>query len=135
MSCEEWRIVPGFPMHMVSSEGRIFSWYSQRFLKPGIGSHGYPKINLGFRKTRLVHVIVAEAFFGPRPVGHDVLHGDGNRTNPNLKNLRYGTRAENNADMVLHRTHSGFSATARRKAVETRDKNYPGWRQRSFGRS
>jgi hypothetical protein len=44
---------------------------------------------------------VAEAFLGPRPPKHDVLHIDGNRHNNCISNLRYGTRAEN-----LHSTYA-----------------------------
>lgn len=120
MTAERWAIVPGFPLHMVSSEGRIFSWHSQRFLKPGIGSHGYLKLNLALGKTKLLHAIVAEAFLGPRPVGMDVCHRDDNRLNPRLANLEYGTRASNIQATVRRRTHSGFSPEARRKAWITR---------------
>lgn len=120
MSAERWAIVPGFPLHMVSSEGRIFSWHSQKFLRPGIGSHGYLKLNLAFGKTKLLHAVVAEAFLGPRPAGLDVCHRDDNRLNPRLENLEYGTRAKNIQDTVRRRTHSGFSPEARRKAWKTR---------------
>lgn len=117
---EKWAVVPGFPMHMVSSEGRIFSWHSQKFLRPGIGSHGYLKLNLAMGKTKLLHAVVAEAFLGPRPAGLDVCHRDDNRLNPRLENLEYGTRAKNIQDTVRRRTHSGFSPEARRKAWKTR---------------
>lgn len=120
MSAERWAIVPGFPLHMVSSEGRIFSWHSQKFLRPGIGSHGYLKLNLAMGKTKLLHAVVAEAFLGPRPAGMDVCHRDDNRLNPRLENLEYGTRAKNIQDTVRRGTHSGLSPAARRKAWETR---------------
>ena len=125
---EEWRSIAGFPLHMVSSEGRVFSWYSQRFLRPGVGSHGYLRLNLGFGKSHTLHVIVAAAFLGPRPAGHVVRHKDGNRLNPCRDNLEYGTYAENAQDAVKHGTHSGMSKAARKKAVATRDRKYPGWR-------
>lgn len=120
MSMERWAIVPGFPLHMVSSEGRIFSWHSQKFLRPGIGSHGYLKLNLAMGKTKLLHAVVAEAFLGPRPAGMDVCHRDDNRLNPRLGNLEYGTRAKNIQDTVRRGTHSGLCPAARRKAWETR---------------
>lgn len=117
---EQWRRVRGFPLHMVSSEGRIFSWHSQRFLRPGIGSHGYWKLNLAFGKTLLLHIIVAEAFLGPRPRGQVVRHRDGNRQNPRRINLEYGTYVENTKDAIRHGTHSGLSPMARAKAWKTR---------------
>lgn len=117
---EKWRLVPGFPLHMVSSEGRVFSWHSERFLRPGLGSHGYWKLNLAFGKTRLLHLIVAEAFLGPRPRGHVVRHRDGDRKNSRRGNLTYGTYAENSQDAIRHGTHSGLSPVARAKAWKTR---------------
>jgi hypothetical protein len=117
---ERWAVVPGFPMHMVSSEGRVYSWHSQKFLRPGIGSHGYLKFNIAFGKTKLLHVVVAEAFLGPRPAGLDVCHEDDNRLNPKLSNLEYGTRAKNIQATVRRGTHSGKNPEARRKAWETR---------------
>ena len=117
---EQWRSIPGFPRHMISSEGRVFSWHSQKFLTPGIGSHGYLKLNLGFGKTRLVHVLVAEAFLGPRPAGQVVRHRDDNRQNPRLANLKYGTYAENTQDALRSRRHSGFSRERALKSWATR---------------
>jgi hypothetical protein len=117
---ERWRIIPGYPLHMVSSEGRVFSWHSQRFLRPGIGSHGYWKLNLAMGETHSLHVLVAEAFLGPRPVGYDVCHKDDNRLNPRLKNLEYGTRAKNIQATVRRGTHSGLNSAARAKAWATR---------------
>lgn len=117
---EEWRIVPGFPLHMVSSEGRIFSWHSGRFLRPGLGKHGYWKLNLAFGKTYLLHNIVAAVFLGPRQPGYVIRHKDGNRQNSRRDNLEYGTYAENTQDSIRHGTHSGFNPAARAKAWATR---------------
>lgn len=52
-----------------------------------------------------VHALVAEAFLGPCPEGEEVCHGDGNGRNNRLTNLRYGTRAANEADKDGHGTH------------------------------
>lgn len=116
---EEWRPVPGFPNYEVSSEGRVRSldcqvWggpragfyiKSGRILRPGVGSHGYPTIMLGRKGgTRTVHSLVAEAFIGPRPEGQEVRHKDGNRGNPKLENLHYGTRGDNVRDAIAHGT-------------------------------
>lgn len=51
-----------------------------------------------------VHRLVAEAFIGPRPESMEICHGDGNRMNNAVANLRYATRKENHANMVLHGT-------------------------------
>jgi len=54
------------------------------------------------RKHRFTHALVLEAFVGPRPKGFDGCHGNGVRTDNRLANLRWGTRKENQEDMVRH---------------------------------
>jgi hypothetical protein len=49
-----------------------------------------------------VHRLVAEAFLGPCPPGFEARHLDGNTANNNVRNLTWGTRAENVADTDRH---------------------------------
>lgn len=42
-----------------------------------------------------VHVLVAEAFLGPRPDGYDVCHGPAGKLDNSAANLSYGTRSKN----------------------------------------
>lgn len=58
----------------------------------------------GTRYWDFVHRLVAEAFFGPCPEGHYVLHGDNDPRNNRVENLRYGTPAENCSDKLIHGT-------------------------------
>jgi hypothetical protein len=51
-----------------------------------------------------VHHLVLEAFVGPRPAGHEAAHGDGDKTNNALANLRWATPKENAADRYRHGT-------------------------------
>jgi hypothetical protein len=52
-----------------------------------------------------LHVIVLTAFRGPKPTAaHQGCHGDGDKRNPRLSNLRWGTPRENINDQVLHGT-------------------------------
>lgn len=87
----------------------------ERLLKPVIASRtGYPRVSLrrdGRDTVRAVHVLVAEAFIGPRPPGHEVRHINGVRTDPGAHNLIYGTRSENMRDAVRHGTHPQASKT------------------------
>ncbi|MDX3713446.1 HNH endonuclease signature motif containing protein [Streptomyces europaeiscabiei] len=58
-----------------------------------------------------MHQIVAAAFLGPRPDGHDVRHLDGNPLNSALSNLSYGTRSENELDKARHGTNPNARKT------------------------
>lgn len=102
---ERWRPVVGFDdLYEVSNMGRVRS--RRRMLKPFLSlKGGYPQVTLsrvGKKYLRNSHKLVAAAFIGPCPRGQEVRHRDGNASNPRLDNLRYGTRAENEADKVLH---------------------------------
>ncbi len=63
------------------------------------------------RRRGYVHVMVAEAWHGPRPDGLLVVHYYDDPDHPAATNLRYGTHAENAAD--TRRNH-----IARRGVVE-----------------
>ena len=119
---EVWKDIPGFDGHYeVSNEGRVRSKkrvviranssplsVQERILKPVVGNHGYEVVQLslnGLAKPHTVHSLVALAFIGPRPPGHDVCHADGGRRNNLVTNLRYGTRLENVHDAQRHGTH------------------------------
>lgn len=118
---EEWRAVPGWSgYYEVSNEGRVRSvertihfedgrvrTYRSQLRATHLDGFGYQKLTLkraGKCSRILVHQIVAAAWIGPRPVGLEVCHNDGNKTNNNLNNLRYDTRAANHADSVRHGT-------------------------------
>lgn len=124
-TCEDeiWRDVVGYEgIYQVSNLGRVRSvdrldrknrLVKGRLIKtPKI--NGYPSFALhkdGKRITTAVHIQVAAAFIGPRPHGHQVAHNDGNPGNPSLRNLRYATPRENNADKHLHGTISRASGS------------------------
>jgi len=98
---EEWKAVEGFPKYQVSSFGRVQG--PRKLLTPEIMPNGYCRVNLydiGSKlKARLVHILVAKAFLGPKPTpDHEVAHWDGNKQNCRKDNLRWATRMENAAD-------------------------------------
>lgn len=113
----EWRQVPGAPDYDVSDDGRIFSRRrgSNRELNGWLDKKGYRKVFLyddsGKRLERFVHAVVCEAFHGPRPVGQDVRHLDGDKVRNTVDNLRYGSRSENELDKVRHGTHQNARKT------------------------
>lgn len=120
MSVENWRPVAGFEgQYEVSDWGRVRSLLSNtrfprlvpKILKP------YPRfqprpggrlramsVTTG-RKRPAVHILVLEAFVGPRPHRKfDGCHWDGDPSNNRLENLRWGTKRSNVADSIRHGT-------------------------------
>lgn len=69
-------------------------------------------------KTFKVHRLVLEAFVGRCPVGMQACHNDGNSLNNKLGNLRWGTAAENVADIARHGRRMIGSANHKAKLSE-----------------
>jgi HNH endonuclease len=97
---ERWAPAVGQVDHIVSDRGRV-----ARLLHV-VGGHKYPRVSIG-REKRYVHVMVAEAFHGPRPAGLLVLHHDDDPDHPHADNLRFGTHADNAADAKRNRASAG----------------------------
>jgi hypothetical protein len=104
LSPEIWLPVVGYEgIYSVSNRGRVRRDLANRGTKAGnilaqAIKNGYPMVSLwreGHRRNHLMHIVVAEAFVGPRLLGFDVNHKDGIRTNANAENLEYVTRSEN----------------------------------------
>lgn len=103
MQTEEWRSVVGWNgLYSVSDRGRIRNDRTQYILKPHRspknGKPGYCYAflsNNGFRLRPLIHRLVADAFLGPRPDGHQVNHKDGDKANNDVRNLEYVTASQN----------------------------------------
>jgi hypothetical protein len=113
---ERWADVPGYVgVYRVSDCGRVYSvprlcnvgrgkrMTKGRYLriKPGI----YPTVtlaNIGINTTRTIHSLVLEAFVGSCPDGMESCHGDGDKWNCNLSNLRWDTPSGNHSDRVRH---------------------------------
>ncbi len=119
-AAEEWRPVVGYEdRYLVSSLGRVISLpnakrHTPRFLSLYPCAFGYPSVNL-WRDNRMgrvrVHVLVLEAFVGPRPPGQEVRHLDGDSSRSVLSNLAWGTKSENGYDRVRHGTHTQAAKT------------------------
>ena len=115
---EIWRPLADWP-YDVSSVGRVRtqariltrrngSPYRVRsaMLRPAISDQGYPHVKLcrpGRQLDAKVHLLVAEAFHGPRPHrSAHCRHLDGDPANNRVENLAWGTATENSLDTVRH---------------------------------
>jgi HNH endonuclease len=104
--------IPEFPGYQVDTDGNVWSAkqnkLEERRLKPGKSSNGYLIVRLAKDlkyHTKLIHILVCEAFRGPRPsLKHEVRHLDGNTDNVALTNLVWGTASENQLDRRKHGT-------------------------------
>jgi hypothetical protein len=120
---DEWRDVVGYEgLYAISDAGAVWSVRADRLMRPG-ASRGYRRVHLcrdGIRRRFLVHVLVADAFFGPCPQGHERNHKNGNRADNRVENLEYVTRRENNlhAYRTLKRPTQQGSKHGRSKLIE-----------------
>jgi hypothetical protein len=102
MQKEVWRPVIFYPGAFVSTQGRVRDWKDIR--KPRISSsHVYPHVEIPYGGSKLTHEIVAETWLGPRPKGMYICHGNDNKLDARLANLRYDTPAANVLDKIWNR--------------------------------
>lgn len=101
---EIWKPVAGFEgFYEVSNLGRIKRIKAVpgatpgRILKPSTcGRYSIAHLSANGRLTyKTVHSIVAAAFHGTCPDGHEIDHKDANKKNNKASNLEYVTRQEN----------------------------------------
>lgn len=104
----DWRLARG-GRHMVSAQGEVWSLHRQRIIEGSLGKRGYRVIQIAEPGRRLIgrpiHILVAEAFLGPRPDGMEVRLLIGDKLDNRLENLTYGTHAQNMADVMEHGQH------------------------------
>lgn len=111
---ETWLPVTGFEgQYEVSDMGRVKTlhnrWGREAILTPHPLPRGHHQIQLmrdGRKVMRYIHVLVMEAFVGPKPPGHQTRHRNGVPGDNRLVNLHYGTQGENTKDSVQHGTHN-----------------------------
>ena len=118
---ELWKPVLGFEgRYEVSNQGRLraLDWvtvsslgrrrlFPARIMTPPTYENGYVVATLMKDRRPIrkgMHVVVCEAFIGPRPTGNVAAHGNGVRDDNRLENLRWASNSENEADKTAHGT-------------------------------
>ena len=92
----KWKMVVHYPNYAISEKGVVRNLNTGKSLRWQRNKRGgyYPFVNLylhGNRKNHTVHSLVAYAFLGPRPEGHEIHHKDSDIENPSAGNLEYVT--------------------------------------------
>lgn len=117
---EEWKDVTGYEgYYMVSSFGRVVSFQVKpRLLNPYIDKYGYYNVNIykdGKPKTCRVHRILMASFIENKYNLPCIDHIDGNKSNNNIKNLRWCTNKENQNNPI---TRSRMSKSMKKRISE-----------------
>lgn len=133
----KWRSVPGYEgYYEVSDQGDVRRIARSkgatvgRILAHRVGTDGYPYVHLAkdaVHRNRAVHILVLEAFAGPRPPGMEACHNDGDKRNAALSNLRWGTPSENNFDIVRHGRNVNANKTHCPRGHEYSEENTYRW--------
>lgn len=105
-----YRSVPGLPDYCVGDDGSVWSrLQSEKWRRMATKTRKDGRVCVdvrvdGHRVEYRVGTLVLLAFVGPRPVGMECCHWDGDPSNNHLYNLRWDTRKGNVADSIRHGT-------------------------------
>jgi hypothetical protein len=105
---QTWKPVVGYEDHYeVSDSGRVRSLRKRREMTrlKVTAKNRYPRVEFCVDKKRVkkkIHLLVLEAFVGPRNGKMESRHLNGDVNDARLENLCYGTSVENKADQERH---------------------------------
>lgn len=120
--------IENHPDYSISTDGRVYSWKSKRWIKGTINDRGYRKVELN-RKNYSVHRLVAIAFI-PNPENkREVDHINKVRLDNRVSNLQWLTRREHAKKDLAGRKlteeqkkHLSKINTGRKLSKETKEK-------------
>lgn len=104
-----WKTIPGYDLYLASTLGQI-RHVRGKPLNPFRDNDGYGYVEVykggrGSGRQAKVGVLVLETFRGPRPLGYECCHSNGNLKDDRLSNLRWDTHSNNVYDAIEHGTH------------------------------
>lgn len=116
---EQWRPVVGYEgffevsdhggFRSVTRTDRLGRVWEGKAIKAFPAHAGHLRVQLrreGTVRHRYLHVLVLEAWIGPRPPGMQCCHNDGNPANNHVNNLRWDSPVANCMDTFRHGTGS-----------------------------
>lgn len=90
--------IKGFEDYGITSCGRVWSFYKNKFLTPFKDRDGYLRVNL-YKNNKMyqkaIHRLVSEAYIPNHENLETVDHIDGNKENNFIKNLQWMTARDN----------------------------------------
>lgn len=107
MTENKWMRHPVFDDYAISDDGNVRRLTGGRgaqvgkILRAAVNAAGYRYVNIG-GTTRLIHVLVLEAFIGSRPPQGEARHLNDKKYDNRLCNLKWGTHVDNYADRVAN---------------------------------
>ncbi len=84
--------------YVVYSDGRVYSTFKNKFLKPYVSSNGYERLRLYSEngwESHTMHRLVATLFLGKPEGKNQVNHKNGIKTDNRVENLEWCTGSEN----------------------------------------
>ena len=102
----EYREIQDFPGYRVGSDGTVWSLRrGTEWRKMSTQTHPNRYVGVGLmHSASLVHILVLIAFVGPRPAKMQACHGNRNRSDNRIENLRWDTWHGNFRDRSIHGT-------------------------------
>lgn len=100
-------------LYQITSDGKVYSLYSNKYLKTHIDGCGYERVKLYKNHKGIqydIHRLVAKVFIDNPENKEQVNHIDGNKFNNNVENLEWVTRLEN----IHHAYDTGLKKSARK---------------------
>ena len=108
--------IKNYEHYYATLDGRIYSIFTNRYLKHCINLSGYPQVALlknGKQKSYPVHKLIAETYLEKGEHKKYVNHIDGNKLNNMLCNLEYVTFNEN----IKHAWDNGLYENTRKVSM------------------